>query len=46
MDFLTAKETEQQYLMQTYGRFQTLLTEGKGAKAVDCDRKEDRKSVV
>lgn len=40
MDFLTAKETEQQYLMQTYGRFQTLLTEGKGAKAVDCDGKE------
>lgn len=40
MDFLTAKETEQQYLMQTYGRFQVLLTEGKGAKAVDCDGKE------
>lgn len=39
MDFLTAKEKEQQYLMQTYGRFQTSLVSGKGAKAVDCNGK-------
>lgn len=39
MDFLTAKQKEQQYVMQTYGRFQTSLVQGKGAIATDCDGK-------
>ncbi len=40
MDFVTAKQKEQQYVMQTYGRFQTSLVSGKGSVAVDCDGKE------
>ena len=39
MDFTTAKQKEQQYLMPTYGRFNALLTEGKGAQATDADGK-------
>lgn len=40
MDFLTAKEKDEQYLMHTYARFNTVLTSGKGARAADSDGKQ------
>ena len=40
MTFETIKNDEQQYMMHTYGRFQTALVSGKGAVAKDVDGKE------
>ena len=40
MTFETIKHDEQQYMMHTYGRFQTALVSGKGAVAKDVDGKE------
>ena len=40
MNFEEIKQDEQQYLMHTYGRFQTALVSGKGAVAKDVDGKE------
>ena len=39
MEFAEIKQKEERYLMQTYGRFQTCLVDGKGARAVDTDGK-------
>ena len=40
MTFEEIKNDEQQYMMHTYGRFQTALVSGKGAVAKDVDGKE------
>ncbi len=40
MTFEEIKNDEQQYMMHTYGRFQTALVSGKGAIAKDVDGKE------
>ena len=40
MVFETIQQDEQQYLMHTYGRFQTALVSGKGAVAKDVEGKE------
>ena len=41
MTFEEIKNDEQQYMMHTYGRFQTALVSGKGAVAKDVDGKEE-----
>ena len=40
MTFEEIRNDEQQYMMHTYGRFQTALVSGKGAVAKDVDGKE------
>lgn len=40
MDFEEIKNDEQQYLMHTYGRFNTAIVSGKGATAWDAQSKE------
>ncbi len=40
MNFEEIKNDEQQYMMHTYGRFNTALVKGKGASAVDSEGKE------
>ena len=40
MNFEEIKNDEQQYMMHTYGRFNTALVKGKGAVAVDSEGKE------
>lgn len=40
MNFEDIKNDEQQYMMHTYGRFQTAIVSGKGATAKDAEGKE------
>ena len=46
MDFQTAKQYDDEYIIHSYGRFPVLLTKGKGATVQDDTGSERTASVL